>query len=61
MVLTAIFNAVLRIGYYPIHWKITQIILILKPGKPIAEVASYRPISLVPIVTKLFENYFSPN
>jgi hypothetical protein len=30
-------------------------ILILKPGKPPNELTSYRPISLLPIVSKVFE------
>lgn len=53
--LTFIFNAILRIGYFPKKWKIAQIILIPKPGKNPAQVKSYRPISLLPILSKLFE------
>jgi len=53
--LTYIFNAILRTGYFPIQWKISQVILIPKPGKPQEEVASYRPISLLPCMSKLFE------
>ncbi|KAF7389365.1 hypothetical protein HZH66_010502 [Vespula vulgaris] len=48
-------NAIFRIGYFPIYWKIMQVILIPKPGKPPEEVTSYRPISLLPITFKLFE------
>jgi hypothetical protein len=29
--------------------------MILKPGKPETEITSYRPISLLPIVSELFE------
>jgi hypothetical protein len=54
VLLTAIFNSILRLGYYPIQWKFAQIIMILKPGKPETE-TSYKPISLLPIVSKLFE------
>lgn len=53
--ITYIFNAILRIGYFPAQWKTAKIILILKPGKPAYEVTSYRPISLLPILSKLFE------
>jgi hypothetical protein len=53
--LTQLFNAVLLKGYFPAQWKVEQIILILKPGKP-NELTSYRPISLLPIVSKVFEN-----
>jgi hypothetical protein len=40
-----LFNAVLLKGYFPAQWKVTQIILILKPGKPPNELTSYLPIS----------------
>lgn len=50
-----IFNAVLRIKHWPIQLKFAQIILIPKPGKPPHEVGSYRPISLLPQLSKLLE------
>jgi hypothetical protein len=53
-----IFNSVLRTGYFPGHWKVSQIITVLKPGKPAEEAKSYKPISLLPILSKLFENLF---
>jgi hypothetical protein len=53
--ITQIFNSVLRTGYFQGQWKVTQIIAILKPGKPAEEVTSYRPISLLPILSKLLE------
>jgi hypothetical protein len=53
--LTQIFNAALLIGYFLAQWKVAQIILLLKPGKPPNELTSYRPISLLPIVSKDFE------
>jgi hypothetical protein len=43
-------------GYFSAQWKVAQIILILKPGKPPNQLTSYWPISLLPIVTKVFEN-----
>jgi hypothetical protein len=52
--LTQLFNAVLLKGYFPTQWKVAQIILILKPGKP-NELTSYWSISLLPIVSKVFE------
>lgn len=39
----------------PRLWKIAEVIMIQKPGKPPHEVSSYRPISLLPIMAKLFE------
>jgi hypothetical protein len=53
--LTQLFNAVLLKGYYLAQWKVTQIILSLKPGKPPNELISYRPISFLPIASKVFE------
>jgi hypothetical protein len=55
--LTQLFNAILLINYFPIQWKVAQIILILKPGKLPHALPSYRPISLLPIVSKLFEKF----
>jgi hypothetical protein len=53
--ITYIFNAVMKTGYYPETWKISQIIMIPKPGKDVTNVNSYRPISLLPTLSKLFE------
>jgi hypothetical protein len=55
--LTQLFNAVLLKGYFLAQCKVTQIILILKPGKPPNELTSYRPISLLPTASKDFERY----
>ena len=53
--ITQLMNAILRLGHFPDQWKVAQIILIPKPGKPHTEVSSYRPISLLPILSKVFE------
>jgi hypothetical protein len=45
----------LRLCYIPVQWKYAQIIIIAKPGKPPTEITSYRPISLLPILSKVFE------
>ena len=50
-----IFNAILRIFHFPKCWKTAQIILIPKPGKKPELTSSYRPISLLPILSKIFE------
>jgi hypothetical protein len=44
--LVHLYNAVLRLKYWPLLLKLGQIILVQKPGKPPHEVTSYRPISL---------------
>jgi len=53
--ITYIFNAIIKTGYFPETWKISQIIMIPKPGKDVTKVNSYRPISLLPTLSKLFE------
>lgn len=53
--LTIIINAVFRIGYFPKQWKTALVILIPKPGKSPDVVTSYRPISLLPIISKICE------
>jgi hypothetical protein len=53
--LTHLINASVRLKYTPQAWKIADLIKIPKPGKPSNEVTSHRPISLPPVVSKLFE------
>lgn len=55
MKLLYILNAILRLNYWPISLKIAQVIMIPKPGKALTDVSSYRPISLLPIMSKLLE------
>jgi hypothetical protein len=55
VMLTYIFNAMIRLNVWPIPLKTAEIILIIKPGKNPKELSSYRPISLLPIINKLFE------
>jgi len=45
----------LRISYFPLTWKFSKIILIQKPPKPKHLASSYRPISLLPTLAKIFE------
>jgi hypothetical protein len=51
----SLFNALLLTGHFPAQRKGAQIILILKPGKPPNELTSYLPISLLPVVSNVFE------
>ncbi|KAL4148240.1 hypothetical protein QTP88_002521 [Uroleucon formosanum] len=53
--LTHIYNAMLRLSYFPPTWKYSIIIMISKPNKPKHLTSSYRPISLLPTFAKLFE------
>jgi len=53
-----IINQSLRLGHFPTQWKCAEIIVIAKPGKPEAELGSYRPISLLSILSKILEKLF---
>jgi len=53
--LTYIFNACLKLKYVPARFKIAQVIMLKKPDKPAEKVTSYRPISLLPTIAKIFE------
>jgi len=53
--LAHVFNAVLRTHHFPQVWKHARVISILKPGKDPALPSSYRPISLLDTIGKLFE------
>ena len=55
IMLSYIINAIIRLKYVPRIWKVSEISMIPKPGKPPNDVSSYRPISLLPIMSKLFE------
>ena len=53
--LTYLYNCILRTTNFPLVWKHSIIVLFPKPGKPVNNTSSYRPISLLPILSKIFE------
>jgi len=53
--LTQLWNHILSLRYFPYAWKSAKVIPILKPGKPLSDPSSHRPISLLSIVRKLLE------
>lgn len=57
--LSRIFNAAINLTHVPSIWKLAEIVMIQKPGKPSENIASYRPISLLPLIGKLFEKILS--
>ncbi|XP_047994512.1 uncharacterized protein LOC125232773 [Leguminivora glycinivorella] len=57
----AAFNGVLRTGHFPRPWKQGRVIMIPKPGKNILRPESYRPITLLPTVSKVFEKLLLPH
>lgn len=58
ILITFIFNAIIRLGEYPTNWKKAVVIMIPKHGKPDHLLSSYRPISLLPVLSKVFERLF---
>jgi hypothetical protein len=55
VILTYIFSAMIRLNFWQIPLKTAAIIMIIKPGKDSKELLSYRPVSLLSIINKLFE------
>lgn len=53
--LTIIINSCLKLQYFPQTWKHANVIPISKPGKPTSLTSSYRPISLLSSLNKIFE------
>jgi hypothetical protein len=53
--LTNLFNHLLLRGNFPTTWKRGKVIPIPKPNKPSTDPNSYRPISLLSTLGKLFE------
>jgi predicted metallopeptidase len=55
LLLTHIFNAILRLSHFPPTWKYSIIFMIFKSNKPKQLVTFYRPIALLSTLGKLFE------
>ncbi|GFW76926.1 probable RNA-directed DNA polymerase from transposon X-element [Trichonephila clavipes] len=56
LILTILVNKILTLNYFPKFWKEAIIFPILKPGKNKNLPASYRPISLLPTLSKITES-----
>ncbi len=50
-----IFNNALNNMYFPNQWKLAKVIALHKKGKESSDPSSYRPISLLPNISKIFE------
>ena len=54
MPLSYLFNCSLLIGAFPDCWKVAKVTPIFKEGSP-DEQSNYRPISVLPVLSRLFE------
>ncbi len=52
--LTKIINASLETGHVPSEWKVTRVVPLFKSGK-ITDLDNYRPISILPVASKILE------
>ena len=53
--LARVFTCSIQIGYIPTAWKLATLRMLLKPDKLPSLTSSYRPISLISSIMKLFE------
>ena len=53
--LAKLFTSSIQLGYIPTDWKIATLCMLLKPDKLPSLTTSYRPISLISSIMKLFE------
>ncbi|GBN67051.1 putative RNA-directed DNA polymerase from transposon X-element [Araneus ventricosus] len=52
-----IINNIFKHKYFPISWRVAIVVPILKPGKDPTDPTSYRPISLLPTLSKVTEHF----
>jgi len=53
--LLLLLKASLALGYIPMSWRHISVVFIPKPGKPLSQAKSLRPISLMPLILKTLE------
>ena len=54
-ILQHLFTASLRLGHVPAFWKVATVVTVPKPGRDPLSPKGYRPISLLPTLSKLLE------
>ena len=54
-ILARAFTLSLKLGFIPYVWKVAVLCMLIKPDKPRSQTTSYRPISLLGAIMKLFE------
>lgn len=55
VMLTYLINTAFRLKYVPMQWKVAEMIIMPKLGKSLNDKKSYRPIFLLPLISKIFE------
>lgn len=55
LLLMRLFDCCISRRYFPKAWKVGKVVFIPKPGKPRNKTDGYRPITLLPILGKVFE------
>lgn len=50
-----IINGIFYTSHFPSAWKISKVIPLIKKNKDISQISSYRPISLLPVLSKIAE------
>lgn len=55
LLLSQVFNSCLRLNHFPRSWKQAKIIMSLMPGKQHVYGRSYRTVSLLPAISKVFK------
>ena len=53
--LARVFTISLKLDFIPDVWKVAVLCMLIKPDKPHSQTTSYRPISLISAIMKLFE------
>ena len=54
--LCSVFNKIIVTGHYPTKWKLAKICPVFKKGQK-CNIINYRPISILPLFSKLFESF----
>ena len=57
--LAKIFRGLLKVGSFPACWRIADITPIPKGSSPTQFPSDYRPISITPVISKIFERLIS--
>jgi hypothetical protein len=55
--LLMLLRASLALGYIPMSWWHTRVVFIPKPGKPVTQAKSLRPISLMSFLLNIIEKF----